>query len=175
MTLRSFETILVELSSAPTGKKGGCANKNRKIKIEGFVQLCQNPPHDMTDKPEWVSSIEEELLGVSLTCVPVDGCDTTSCNCTCKEYNEGFLGNNGIIILAGQIESVKETTTKKGKNPGQSMAFVVVGDATGNTDVVMFPDIWYEYKYLLVEGNTIMISGQKSKKGTLSAQKIWQI
>jgi DNA polymerase-3 subunit alpha len=64
--------------------------------------------------------------------------------------------------LGGVIQSIKNVTTKKGKNPGQKMAFLNVNTRYGVIDVVVFPSQWEKYSDILTLGNTITIYGEKT-------------
>ena len=167
-----IEELFVKILEAPTGKKGCCYTKKRLDKVRDLYKLTLKPPHKMNDIPTWVSAIELELLGISLSVSSVDSCDISSANCTCKEYLDGF--NDKIVLIAGLIERVHEIATKKGKKPGSKMAFVNVSDISGALDTVIFPDQWEEAKGLCVEGNTIMVVGKRNKD-SLIVSKILQI
>lgn len=172
-----LEEILYAMVQCPPGRSGACATKKRLEKVTGFYSLLQNPPHIMEDMPEWIASVEESLLGTPITCTTVDSCDTEAANCTCREFLNKEGGRQGVILLACQVNTVNEIRTKKGKNPGQKMAFLTVSDNSGLLDsVVTFPDMWKEYKSLLTVGNTIMLCGERGKeKDSLIVKKVWQI
>ena len=54
--------------------------------------------------------------------------------------------------------------TKKGKNPGQEMAFVSIEDQYGILDsVIFFPEQLSKYRTHLFNGNILIFSGNKSK------------
>lgn len=162
--------------AAPTGKKGCCYTKRRLEKVKDLYKLVLKPPHKMNDMIPWISSVERELLGLSLTMSDIDACDISSANCNCKEYLDGFNPIGGVILVAGLIERVHEIKTKTGKDPGKKMAFVNISDITGAVDSVVFPEPWDEFKGLCAEGNTVMISGKRdSKQKSLIVSKIWQI
>ena len=68
--------------------------------------------------------------------------------------------------------------TKKGKNPGQSMAFLTVEDGSGSIDsVIVFPDCFAEFKNSLTEQNTVMLHGEVPAKDRSSfiVNKVTQI
>jgi len=173
----SFTNILQIMCKAPTGRKGACANKNRKEKVEDMLTLICNTPHSLKDSPIWIACQEEDLLGISLTYSIVDGCGgADNANCTCKEFIQGF--NSKIIILAVKIDNANEIRTKKGKNPGQRMSFITASDNSAQLDsIVAFPNEWKEYKSLLMaEGNTVLLVGQKGKdSSSFIIQKVFQI
>lgn len=170
----SFEEILQNAVNTPTGKEGAVANKRRLQTVTGLLESLKNPPYSLTDNPEWIAGIEQSLLGISITCTKVDGCDTTSANCTCKDF---INGKKGYSLIAVQVDNVREITTKNGKNPGAKMAFVSVSDSTCALDsVVAFSDVWKEFKGLLIPGNTVIIAGEKGKGGDgFQLKKVYQI
>ena len=144
--------------------------------IEDLLVTYDNPGYDLYDSPSWVSKVEEELLGISLTCNKVDEYDTSRSNCSCKEFIDGFNSQKGIV-LAVKIDSVREWTIKKGKAKGMKMGFVTVSDTSCSLDnVTAFSDEWEKYKKILHEGNTVLIRGMKDKnRGSFLIKKVEQL
>jgi DNA polymerase-3 subunit alpha len=137
-------------------------NKNRKDNILNLIKLTDNPPYSLIDKIEWLSDSESQLLGASITCSKLDTYDISMTNMDCKEYKNTIIDKN--IILAGEIVNVNVVKTKKGKNPGQEMAFITIEDNSGILDsVVLFPEKWDEYKAHLFERNILIFVGNKTK------------
>ena len=54
--------------------------------------------------------------------------------------------------MTAKIDSIKQTTTKKGKNPGQEMCQLYISDNTGAIGVVCFPEQYKQYKNDIFEG-----------------------
>ena len=80
-----------------------------------------------------------------------------------------MLKKRGKVNLAVQINSLREYKTKKGKNPGQLMAFLAVEDSSGELDsVTVFPESYKAYRDVLIEGNTVLIQAEISKKDDTS-------
>ena len=144
--------------------------------IEDLLVTYDNPGYDLYDSPSWVSKVEEELLGISLTCNKVDEYDTSRSNCSCKEFIDGFNSQKGIV-LAVKIDTVREWTIKKGKAKGMKMGFVTVSDTSCSLDnVTAFSDEWEKYKKILHEGNTVLIRGMKDKnRGSFLIKKVEQL
>ena len=97
-------------------------------------------------------------------------------NSLCKEIAKGTI--TGKVKLAVQVNTVRPYKTKRGKNPGQLMAFLSIEDGTGSLDsVTIFPEAYDKYKDLLVEENTVLIDGEISKKEKTSVivNKVSQI
>jgi DNA polymerase-3 subunit alpha len=145
-------------------------NKKRKEHVEHLVQLLTNPPYSITDKIEWLSDSENTLLGVPISCSKLDIYDISNTNCDCKTFKTCNANN---IVIAGEISNINVTKTKTGKNPGQEMAFLTIEDQYGTVDsIILFPEVYAEYKaYLFIE-NILVFLGTKSKsKDGLIVQK----
>tara|TARA_R110002020_G_scaffold107583_11_gene249689 strand:+ start:949 stop:2595 length:1647 start_codon:yes stop_codon:yes gene_type:complete len=145
----------------PLSKEGGGTfNLSRKEIVGDLLKQLDNPPYPLEDTPDWISKTEEDYLGVSITYSKVDSCDTSRANCTCKEI---FEGREGKVIIAVSISRCEEYTITRGKSKGMKMGFLTVEDSTCELDsVVIFSEEWLKYKDLLVEGNTVLISGEKT-------------
>lgn len=146
-----------------------------KKKVSGVLTSLQKPPHKLDDTAEYLAGEEKRLLGVSITCSPVDSCNIESANCTCQEY---LQGQDGFLMIPVFVENVKEVTIKKGKNEGKKMAFLSVSDSTCSVkDLAIFADTWTKYRGVLTRGNTVMIGGKRSdfKERNLIVEKVWQI
>jgi len=153
---------------------GASANKNRTEKINSLSYLLKNPPTSLGDNPEWIVNTEQELLGIALTCHRVDSHDTSSANSSCKDFFNGKIGN---LILAVEINGIREVTCKNGKSRGKRMAFLTVSDHSCMLDTaIAFPDVWSKFNNLLQEKNVVLIYSQlKEKGGSLIIQKVKQI
>ena len=160
--------------SMPSGKHGFFATSKRMQSLTEEYGIFTNPPFSLEDSIEWLADAEHRLLGISITCSRVDGCDTLSANTTCKELKTTL---NKKILIACEIDDINIVKTKKGKNPGQSMCFIKVSDSTGYNDgVVCFPEQYNEFESLLMVSNTVLIEGSKGKsQDSLIVKKIWQL
>jgi DNA polymerase III alpha subunit len=168
---KSLEDTLKFMLSFPSGRDKPISSEKRKLVVAGLLKSIENPPHSLQDNPEWIASVEESLLGISMTCSKVDACDTSSANMTCKDFLNSNTRNG--IIIAVELQEVKEILTKK----EDKMAFVKLSDITGIIDNgVVFPDAYRMYKDLLIEGNTLLVCGERGKeKNSLIVQKFHQI
>lgn len=136
----------------------------RKTNIQNLIDTLIHPPFSLTDKVEWISDSENSLLGVAITCSKLDSYDTTMTNTDCKNFKESSYNKN--IIIAGEIIGINFVKTKRGKNPGQEMAFISIEDSVGILDsVIMFPEQLFKYKHHLFEGNILVFSGDKTNTG----------
>ena len=158
----NLEDALISL--APTKKMGGGTfNDKRKQVVSDLIKQIQNPSYSLEDTPDWIAGIEQNYLGVPITYSKVDSCDTSAANATCKDFLNGEKKN---VSLAVSINSVRPYTIKKGKNKGSEMAFLSVEDGSSPLEnIAIFTDQWLEYKNLLYEGNTVMLTGSRSSKG----------
>jgi DNA polymerase III alpha subunit len=163
---------------AKTKKEGGgCHGAKRVAIVKDLCKMAEHPPYALHDTSDFIAWSEDKYLGASLTCSKVDGCEkVVEANATCRDV---MLGNHvGYTVLAVEITRLKEIKTKKGKNPGQWMAFISASDnSCAIDDVVAFPETWKEYSGLIHEGNTLLIQGDKNnKKGSsFVIKKVWQI
>ena len=160
----------------PTKKEGGgCSTSKRSLILADLIKTIENPPHSLEDTPSWIAWAEEKYLGIGVTCNKVDGCSgSVKANATCKEFADG---RSGHMIVAVEVNRVKQVTTKTGKSAGSKMAFITVSDSSCSIDnVVCFPQQWRDYQGTLQEGNTILLQGERDKrKGGFVVQKVWQI
>lgn len=152
----SIIDMLKQLLEAPR------IQKNRQNIINNMIRSISKPPYSLIDKIEWLSDSENNMLGASITCFKIDTYDTAMANCNCKSFKTTVNSNN--IIIAGEISNVNIIKTKKGKNPGQEMAFVSIEDQFGMLDsVIFFPEQLSKYRTHLFDGNILIFSGNKSK------------
>lgn len=167
----------LEAGASIKSKGGAAANKNRAQILEDLATMLDHPPHKLEDVPEVIASNEKYYIGASITCSPVDGYDKSMhANCTCKD----FLNNprtSTAVILAVQIESVRIIKTKRGKNPGQEMAFLSVSDSSGSIeDVIIWPEAYSKLKNHIFVENLVLMQGRRNDKGNgLIVEKVWPI
>lgn len=173
---KPFDNLIDALKACakPKSEGGGASNKNKAEEFLDLVKVLENPPYSIEDTPGWIAEKEKNLLGISITFHSVDDCDTQTANCTCKDFLGGY--NNENINIAVELTRVAEYTTAKGKNPGQLMAFLTGSDSTGLLDsITCFPAEYATFKELLTEGNTILISGIRSRQNSLIVKVVHQI
>jgi DNA polymerase III alpha subunit len=154
-TISSID-LLKSLLNAPK------INIKRKATIENLISGLIKPPYSVIDRIEWLSDSENNLLGASITCFKIDTYDTGMANCNCKTFKTCHINNN--VIIAGEINNVNIIKTKKGKNPGQEMAFLSIEDQYGMLDsVIFFPEQLSKYRNYLYDGNILIFAGNRSK------------
>lgn len=149
---------------------------NRLNLIKDVNNALKNPFYDLADTATTIAIDEQKYMGCSLTCSKTDDIDQQFSTIMCKDICNGLITGRANIIVS--INSVKTYKTKRGKNPGQLMAFLCGEDHSGMIDsITVFPDKYAEYKDLLTDGNTVFINGEVSKKERTSfiVNKVTQV
>ena len=142
-------------------------NSRRIITVKDIKKSLDKPFYDLGDSVETIADQELKFLGCPLTCSKTDGTAGVLSNYMCRDVSKGAI--RGKVNLAVQINSLREYKTKKGKNPGQLMAFLAVEDSSGELDsVTVFPESYKAYRDVLIEGNTVLIQAEISKKDDTS-------
>jgi DNA polymerase III alpha subunit len=158
---------------APTKKDGGGTSKQeRKQIIENEIQLLQYPPYDLDDDPNWVVDQEAKLLGCPISLTKAETTDMSAANTTCKEIVNGKHGSN--LCVVANIKRLADYKIKKGESKGQTMSFLTIEDDTCVLDsVIVFPRTKAKYKYILYEGNNLILCGTVQKNdGSFIIEKI---
>lgn len=153
-------------------RKTGCSNKNRIALVQDLIISLKNPPYELVDRPSWIYHQEVALLGCPLTFSLLDLCHGYDVNSTCKEFKDG---KSGLISVAVELISSREYIIKQGKNKGDKMGFLTAEDETGKIEGVLFGDTWAENKNLIYDGNTVILTGERSKKGSLVIHRVDQL
>jgi DNA polymerase III alpha subunit len=158
---KTFADCLKDI--APLKKEGGGTSKyERKQIVENEIFLLENPPYSLSDDPSWVVDQEVRLLGCPVSMTKIETSDTSAANTTCKEILNGKTGKD--LCICGNVTRVSDYKIKKGKSTGKTMAFVTVEDDTCLLDgVIVFPEGREKYKYVLYEGNNLILCGNVSK------------
>lgn len=164
----------LEAAAKPKKEGGACANVKRVEILKDKLKLLKNPTKSMNDDPGLLAWTEEKYLGVAITYSKVDSCDTSRVNCSCKEF---LSGRRGFMLFGVVIQSLREVKVKKGNSAGKKMAFLTIADNTCSlSDVCVFPDDFEKYGEFLIEGNTVLIRGDRDqKKDSLVVKEVWQI
>lgn len=139
--------------------------------IKDLITILNTPPSSLVDNPIWINKTEQDLLGIPLTVTKSTG-EAFDLDTECREFN---AGKKGVMILQVDIIDVKETAIKNGSNKGAKMAFIDVQDDSGELSAVAFMDTWKEYQNILYKGNSVVITGERSKKDSFVIKKARQI
>lgn len=148
----------------------------RSQTVADINQALANPFYGIEDSIATIATDEDKFMGCSLTCSKSDAAEESFNATLCKDISNGLITGKTNIVVS--ISSIRTYKTKKGKNPGQVMAFVCAEDSSGMLDsVTVFPESYSEYRDLLIEGNTVLISGEVSKrdKTSLICNKVRQV
>jgi DNA polymerase-3 subunit alpha len=142
-------------------------NSRRTPTVLDIKNSLENPFYDLEDTAITMATDEEKYMSCSLTCDKIDGIQLNVTTNMCKDIANGTI--TGKANLAAQIVSVRTYKTKRGKNPGQLMAFLCAEDGSGSVDsITVFPECYEKHRDLLIEGNTVLMIGETSKKDKTS-------
>jgi len=100
---------------------------------------------------------EKELVGTYISAHPLDGKMAeirAAVTCLCGDLDELQQGRK--VIVAGLINKVRHTSTKK----GDTMAFIEIEDTQGTLEVIVFPRTFAAYQHLLITENLVVVSGK---------------
>jgi len=151
-------------------------NSRRMPTVQDIKESLDNPFYDLEDKAVTIAADEEKYMSCSLTCNKVDGLDLNMVTNLCQDVSSGVITKKANLAI--EIVRVKIVKTKRGKNPGQEMAFLTVEDGSGSLeDVVIFPEPYEKYKDLLLDNNTVLLMGEvdKRKKTSFIVNQVSQI
>lgn len=156
--LEVFDKIL----EGEIGKNRAISTKNRKNIIKGLHYAIVNPPFNCKyNSIRRIVSLEKSYLGVPISYHKVDEASKEIADTTIEEFIDGKSGTMKMIV---EINKVKEYIPKKS---GKNMAFLTIEDTSGQTDAVVFNELWEKQKNILFEGNTILIIGKRSDRNSL--------
>lgn len=157
--INSYETLAEGVEGLI---KAGVASKGRIPKIDSCLKVLTDKSFTTVDDEVWVAAIEEELIGGSLSCSKLDVCDTTCGDTTCSEFENKDVDKK--VSIACQISRISPYTPKNGKK----MLYTTLKDSTGSLEAVVFSDSIENVESVLFKGNTVCVTGKKTKKGSLS-------
>jgi DNA polymerase-3 subunit alpha len=144
LTPQQFKTLIIKCADEVSMKK-----RKGLVRSEAQVMLDEEQ-----DSFTWRAKCEEGLLGIALTCSPVDDKQIRAAK-TCKEcYHTSNNNRNMRASVAVVINEIIPMVTKKGKAPGSPMAQLIVSDSTGEVKVAVFPDTYKNTKEHLHKGLT---------------------
>lgn len=171
----SFSSLkeVLEKYSTVERKLGGPATQKKRESCQDMVKVLTDSAYNLEDHPEWIVANERKLLGISMTYNIMEAKKIVS-DYTCSDF---LLGKNGKIEIAAEVSSLRETVIKNGKSVGKKMAFLNFRDTTGNINAVCFAEVYEKNTSILFEGNTVLVSGFRSKKDdkTLTVTNVKQI
>jgi DNA polymerase III subunit alpha len=157
--------------SAKTKKEGGAAATAARVpKILAIVERLRNPGRNLLDTPGRIATMEEEKIGIPLSCSYMEECMQTGiADTTCKELKRGKLGKSTVVA---RVKEVKEHSMKNGKK----MAFLVIEDDTCEVDnVVCFNEAYEAFSHILYEGAMVAILGEIGKKKSFVIDRVVEL
>lgn len=168
---KSDESLSTALKRVPLLVK---INSRRLSSFNDIIEALESPFYSLDDTIPSIVEAETKFLGVSLTCSNTDSVNMETN--TCLDVVNGLI--KGKVRLCVTLTNVKKYKTKRGKTPGQDMAFITAEDSSGQLDsITIFPKEYEEYKDLLLENNTVLLMGEISKrdKNSVVINKVIQV
>ena len=169
-SFQSFEEAI--LFSAKPKKEGGCVSTSaRLLKVQQIVEVVLNPGRSLEDTPARIAALEEDLMGIPLSCSYMDACLAAgTADATCKDFKRGRTGRMSLNV---RIKEVKEHVLKD----DAKMAFVTAEDDSGELDnIVLFKDEYKKFGGLLYPGAFVALFGEKSKtKNSLVVSRVVEL
>lgn len=134
----------------------------RREFVDSQLKLLAHPPTSLVDSPDYIISIERELLGLPITVTPTSQYGVLPDIISIKDFNNGSGGND--VGICANIDELKIFKIKNGNLTGQMMARLVLSDDTGKIDVPIFPKTFENYKHLLDNETVLCFYGRRDKK-----------
>jgi DNA polymerase-3 subunit alpha len=154
-TIQGFASKLQkEALSGQTDLFGGMSNMTA---IQPTVSLATAPvKHTDKERLTW----ERELLGLYISAHPLDNYSTYFDEQTVgiAEMTKDIDGKT--LTIGGLISSVRSIVTKS----GTKMAFMKVEDKTGETEVIVFPNLYEQVGAKLVQDAVIRATGKATAR-----------
>ena len=150
LTQKEIEFIFTIVEDDSTAKDivdavVSCANK-KSVKKRKDIVLSEAAAINLTAEDSTIVkvSLEKDLLGFAFSYDHNVNVDDEQ---TCKDcFNRSKNNKSAKAYVSVKIDSIKQTTTKNGKNPGQLMCQMTVSDNSGAISVVCFPSTYEKYK-----------------------------
>jgi DNA polymerase-3 subunit alpha len=145
-------------------------NVRRREKIRNI--LAEYKAKDKYESIIHIATYEREYLGCDIS---VNETDAVFSNVThsLADLKKIPAGVKVRVKTAIHLDSIRQTVTKNGKNPGQDMAFITGSDGSAIVDsFVVFPQQFQMFKKLLDPGRVLYIEGETSKTGGIIVNNI---
>jgi DNA polymerase III alpha subunit len=147
----------------------------RLATINDLAYIVNNPGRSLEDAIDWIATVEEDYLGISITCSKTDALEgSIQANVDCITYLRSPPKN---VAIAATVASLTEYTINKGKNIGNKMGFLSINDTTSQVNCVLFTNVYEKYKFILNKGATVLVIGTPSPKdrSSLLVNKVVEI
>ena len=150
-TIQAFASKLQkEALSGQTDLFGGLSDSTQ---IQPTMTVQISPvKHTDRERLAW----ERELMGLYISAHPLDNFDaffeeqTVSLSQVTPEYD------GKTVTVGGLISTVRTIVTKN----GSKMAFVKIEDKTGETEIIVFPNLFEKHSANLIQDSVIKVSGK---------------
>lgn len=165
--------IISTFLSRGTKKNGGLISTDSRLKkIESILSRLENPGRSMIDNPSIYAKAEEKLISYPINVSELSGCSEAGhANTTCKEIEDGRMGHATLAVI---VKKFREFKTKK----EDMMCFLSAEDESGELEnIVIFPDMYSQFKDIIYEGATLLLSGEIKDKQRKSfiVENVFQI
>lgn len=122
-----------------------------------------NPPISLPEVRDYteqeILQMEKDVLGLYLSGHPLAQYQhiiARKISHTIDELNQS--GDGDMVIVAGLLAAIKRSVTKR----GETMAYCVLEDLTGNLEVLVFPKSLNKYNELLKIDQPVLVKGRLS-------------
>lgn len=134
------------------------------------ISIKQKNPYDIylfQSRPEWLNNLklekEKEVLGLYISAQPLDSYKKHIKWLNIISFSKvAELNDERTVICCGTLKEHKIITTKK----GESMAFAVLEDYTGKSEIVIFPKLFKQIEPWLSQHNVFIVKGQTDVSAT---------
>jgi DNA polymerase-3 subunit alpha len=141
-----------DASSGQTDLFGGSVTPVVKL----VMQDAASGEVDLMERLSW----ERELLGVYLSAHPLER-HQESLELYVEPLTQLASFKDGHpVTVGGLVTTVREITTKN----NQKMAFVGLADLTGETELIVFPNLYSAERELFVPDSVVVVAGKISSK-----------
>lgn len=154
-TIQAFASKLQkDALSGQTDLFGGLAGG---ASVQPSVSLQPSPvKHTNRERLTW----ERELLGLYISAHPLDSYDAYFQEQTIPISNLRPEIDNKKVTVGGIITTVRTIVTKS----GSKMAFVAIEDKTGESEIIVFPDLFSQVGAKLVQDAVIRAGGKANAR-----------
>lgn len=171
-------TLLANVNNVIKG-----ARKDAKKQTEGQISMFLGPEGNSLEDffeflpeydPRQLLQYEKEATGIYISGHPLDGYSdfikkhaNMEAVLLSRQDSDSLKDvadapqNGQDVIIAGIVLEVKVIYTKKSN---RAMAFLEMEDVTGGFSCVIFPDVYDQYKTVLVENKRLLVTGHISRE-----------
>lgn len=164
LLLFNLEKILAFAQKVQKGAAGGqmgLFGEAQKSEVAFHLDLIQPEGEDVLTSEQKLD-FERELLGIYFSEHPLDAYQDKM-----KTYSEvspiagiSVADNNKTVYVVGVVTNIHKILTRK----NDPMAFIMVEDKTGGTELIFFPNTLAKYQHLISEGRVLYVKGKVSNK-----------